>query len=97
METWGAVPVPDKAMVCGLPPALSVMLKVALRAPSLDGVKVRLKLVLAPGATVRGNDDGVKAKSLALAPEIAAAEITRLALPELVTVSATALLEARTC
>jgi hypothetical protein len=45
--TLGAVPVPDKASVCGLPPALSLMLREAVRLPAAAGVKVKLRVVLA--------------------------------------------------
>ncbi len=49
--TTGAVPVPVRLMVCGLPAALSVMLTEAVRVPVAVGVKVTLMVQLAPAAT----------------------------------------------
>ncbi len=49
--TAGAVPVPLRPTVCGLPAALSLMLSVALRVPVAVGVKVTLIEQLAPAAT----------------------------------------------
>src|SRR4051812_15911532 len=40
--TAGAVPVPPRAMVCGLPVALSAMLRLAARLPLAVGLKVTL-------------------------------------------------------
>ena len=47
----GAVPVPDRLTVCGLPAALSVILTVAVRLPLAVGVKVTLIAHFAPTAT----------------------------------------------
>ncbi len=47
----GAVPVPVRLTVCGLPEALSVMLKVPVRVPDAVGVNVTLMVQLAPAAT----------------------------------------------
>ena len=47
----GAVPVPVRLTVCGLPEALSVMLKVPVRVPDAVGVNVTLIVQLAPAAT----------------------------------------------
>ena len=44
----GPVPVPARLTCCGLPPALSVMFKVAERLPLAVGVKVTLNVQLAP-------------------------------------------------
>ncbi len=43
-------PVPDNATVCGLPAALSVIFKIALRAPVVVGLKVTLIVQLALAA-----------------------------------------------
>lgn len=48
------VPVPVSGTVCGLPAALSVMVKVPARAPSAVGVNVTLILQFAPAASVAG-------------------------------------------
>src|ERR1700674_5902832 len=48
----GAMPVPVKANVCGLPVALSVTFTVAVRAPFAVGVNVAAMVQLAPAATV---------------------------------------------
>ncbi len=50
----GAVPVPVKVTVCGLPVALSVMLTAALRVPVALGTKVTLMVQLAFAARVEG-------------------------------------------
>ena len=44
-------PVPDRATVCGLPEALSVMLRVPVRVPVAVGLKVTLMAQLLPAAT----------------------------------------------
>jgi hypothetical protein len=49
--TVDATPVPVKATVCGLPLALSAIVRVPLRAPAAVGVKVTLIAQLAPAAT----------------------------------------------
>lgn len=45
-------PVPERATVCGLPTALSLMVKVPVRAPSAVGVKVTMILQFLPAASV---------------------------------------------
>ena len=50
--TTGAVPVPVRLMVCVAGLALSVMVKEPLREPLAVGVKVTLRVQLAPAATV---------------------------------------------
>src|SRR5271157_1454017 len=50
--TPGAVPVPERATVCGLPEAVSVMVRVPFRVPDAVGVKVTLMAQLAPAATL---------------------------------------------
>src|SRR2546428_801959 len=49
--TAGAMPVPVRVIVCGLPGASSTMFSVALRIPVASGVKLTLIVQLAPGAT----------------------------------------------
>jgi hypothetical protein len=50
--TAGATPVPVRLTVCGLPLALSVMVRVPLRTPVAVGVKVTLIVQLAPAPTL---------------------------------------------
>jgi hypothetical protein len=47
-----STPVPLRATDCGLPDALSVIVKLALRLPSAEGVKVTLMVQEAPAASV---------------------------------------------
>ena len=68
--TAGAVPVPVKETFCGLPLALSVTIRVPDRLPVAVGVKVTLKVQLAPGATLTPQVF-VCAKSVLLAPVMA--------------------------
>src|SRR5256712_666884 len=49
--TRGAVPVPVRLTMCGLPAALSVMVIAPVRVPVAVGVKVTLMVQLAPAAT----------------------------------------------
>ena len=69
------------------------MLNVAERAEAALGVKIIPIVVLAPGATVIGRAPAVKAKSPALVPEISTLEITRFAVPGLLTVRVVVALE----
>lgn len=48
--TAGSVPVPLRLAECGLPTALSVIVKVPLRGPAAEGVKFTFTLQLAPAA-----------------------------------------------
>ena len=48
--TVGTAPVPVKLTVCGLPLALSVIVRVPVRVPEAVGVKVTLMLQFAPAA-----------------------------------------------
>jgi hypothetical protein len=50
-ESFAVVPVPLSETFCGLPIALSVMLSAALRVPVAVGLKVTLKVQLAPAAS----------------------------------------------
>jgi len=84
----GDDPVPLKGTLRVLPTALSVMFRMALRVPGTDGVNVTLMVVLALGATVMGSGVVVvNPNSEGFAPETAMAEITRLPVPVLVTVT----------
>ena len=47
----GAVPVPERLTLCGLPVALSVRVTAAVRVPAAVGLKVTLIVQLAPAAT----------------------------------------------
>ena len=49
---WPATPMPVRLTACGLPPALSEMLKVAERVPMPAGVNVTLIMQVPFGATV---------------------------------------------
>jgi hypothetical protein len=52
--TAGAVPLPVSGTVCGLPPALSVTERLAVRLPVVVGVNVTEMAQLAPAASVAG-------------------------------------------
>jgi hypothetical protein len=82
MLTAGAVPVPVRLTLCGLPAALSVRVIAAVRVPLAAGVKVTLIVQLAPAATL-DPQLLVWAKSLALVPVTARLEMLNPALPEL--------------
>jgi hypothetical protein len=82
--TTGPVPVPERLTVCGLPLALSVMLTEAVRIPVAEGVKVKLAVQLAPGATELPHVL-VREKSAALGPVTRMLAIFKDALPLLVT------------
>jgi len=86
----GETPVPVKETVCGLPAALSVMVRKPGRVPPVEGVKVTLIVQFAPAAIVAGATGQllVCAKSPVMAIEL----MTRGAVPELVTVTACAAL-----
>jgi hypothetical protein len=81
----GAVPVPVRLALWGLPLALSAMLTEAARLPLADGVKVTLMVQLAPAATELPQVL-VWAKSLALVPVTATLVTLKVALPVLVRV-----------
>jgi hypothetical protein len=82
----GAVPVPERATVWGLPLALSVMLTEAERLPLAVGVKVTLIVQLLLAATELPQVL-VWAKSLALAPVIARLVMLKAAVPVLLRVT----------
>ena len=50
----GATPIPLKAMVCGFVRAVSVILSVAVRIPSAEGVNVTVIRQVSPGPSVLG-------------------------------------------
>ncbi len=80
---WKSCPTPDRATLCGLPGALSVMVKVPERLPPPAGIKVMLMVQAAPVARLEPQVL-VSAKSAAFVPETTMPEIARLALPVLV-------------
>jgi hypothetical protein len=81
----GPIPVPVRFTCCGLPPALSVMFMVAERFPLAVGVKVTLKVQLAPTATVVPQSL-VCAKSLGFGPAMAILVMTNVDWPVFVSV-----------
>ena len=86
MLTAGAVPVPVRLTVWGLPLALSVRVMAAVRVPLAAGVKVTLIVQLAPAATL-DPQLLVCAKSLALVPVAARLVRVKAALPVLLSVT----------
>src|SRR5947209_3370950 len=94
--TAGAMPVPVRVIVCGLPEASSTMFSVALRIPVASGVKLTLIVQLAPGATEPAPLGQVlpaaKAKSAACAPVMVMLVRFSGALPLLVRVTVCAAL-----
>jgi hypothetical protein len=84
--TTGAVPVPERLTVCGLPLALSVMLTEAVRLPLAVGLKVTLMAQLLPAATELPHVL-VWAKSPALVPVNTRLVMLKVALPELLRVA----------
>ena len=86
MLTAGAVPVPVRLTVWGLPVALSVRVTAALRVPLAAGVKVTLIVQLAPAATELPQLL-VCAKSLGFAPVSARLEMLKAELPVLFSVT----------
>src|SRR5438132_9413887 len=85
----GAVPVPLKLAVCGLPAALSDTLRVPLRAPVAVGLNVTLMAQLALAARVEGLKGQllVWAKSPLLVPVMLMLAIVSAELPLLVRVT----------
>ena len=69
--TPGALPVPDNATVCGLFPAASVNVNVAVRVPGAAGVKVMLTVQLPEPARLAPQVFPEIAKSPEFAPEMA--------------------------
>ena len=77
-----AVPVPERVTDCGLPVALSVRVRAAVRDPLAAGVKVTLIVQLAPAATL-APQLLVCAKSLGFVPVMAILVMLKVALPVL--------------
>jgi hypothetical protein len=90
------VPVPLSVAVCGLPDALSVTVRPALRLPVADGENVTEAEHDAPAASVLPHVF-VCAKSAAFEPETAMLEIVNAALPEFVSVRDFEELDVPTC
>jgi hypothetical protein len=80
--TAEVTPVPERLTVCGLAPALSAMVKEAVRLPPAVGVNVTLMVQLPPAATELPQVL-LCSKSLAFVPVIAMLEIFSEALPVL--------------
>src|SRR5437773_1296040 len=74
----GPTPVPVRLTCCGLPPALSVILKLAERLPLAVGVNVTVNVQLAPTAT-DVPQLSVCPKSPGLVPETAMLLMTKMA------------------
>jgi hypothetical protein len=84
----GPSPIPLIVTVCGLPPALSMKIKAALKLPGTDGVNVALTSQVLVGVSVAPvHVSAVLAKSLGFTPPIVTVEKARLTVPVLVTVS----------
>ena len=82
-------PVPDKGTVCGLPPALSLIVRVPDLAPTAMGAKVTLIVQFTPAAKVAGLTGQADAPVLvsAKSPEAAIELIVRAAVPLFVRVT----------
>ena len=78
-------PKPKRPTVCGLPWALSVILRVAKRAPKAEGVNITATVQGAPAATELAQVS-VSAKSVAAMPVTAKLVVRKGASPVLVTV-----------
>ena len=87
----GSTPVPLKDAVCGLPGALSVTLREAVREPVVEGVKVTLMVQLAPADNEAGQLF-VSAKSPPFVPVMPTEVMVRVPLPLLVKVVTSGLL-----
>ena len=94
--TLGAVPVPVRGTVCGLPAALSVRLRAAVRVPVAVGLNVILNVQLLPTAKLVVQVV-VSLKSPLLVPVKDRPLKVSVALPELVSVTFCALLLVPTC
>src|SRR5204863_3127826 len=83
--TAGAVPVPVRLTVCGLPAALSVTLTAALLAPVVVGVNVTLTVQLPLGATAEAQRGTAMVRLKA--PDMARLGVIRLAVRSVVMVT----------
>ncbi len=81
------VPVPLSGTSCGLPAALSVTVKFALRAPVVDGLNVRLMVQLAAAARELPQVVAVSGKSAASVPVTAMLLMVSAVVPMLVSVT----------
>jgi hypothetical protein len=81
------VPVPLSGTCCGVPAALSVTVRFALRAPVVDGLNVRLIVQLAAAARELVQVVAVSGKSAASAPVTAMLLIVIVVVPMLVSVT----------
>src|SRR5579863_8609441 len=92
-ESWtiGAVPSPARLTVCGLPGALSVMVKVPVRLPEAVGTKLTSIVQLAPAASALVVEQLVPGATLK-SPLAAIAVMLSGAAPLLVSVTPTAVL-----
>src|SRR5947208_2305740 len=97
----GLVPFPVRLTVCGLPPALSVMVKVPVRAPATVGVNVTLIMQFAPAASVVGLIGHAVAPALvsAKSPDAAMELIVSAAFPvfDIVTACASTVVSISSC
>ena len=80
------VPEPESATDCGLPLALSVMLRAAVRVPLAAGVN-KIAMVQVPPAATAGLQVSTSVKSVASAPVKVMLEMLKLALPVLLRVT----------
>src|SRR5947209_3330431 len=85
-------PVPESAMLCGLPASLSVMVTAPVRAPVAVGVNVTVMAQFAPAAS-----DAPQVVVRAKSPVAAMPVMVRAALPVLETVTVCAALAVATC
>jgi hypothetical protein len=81
------VPVPLSGTCCGLPAALSVTVKFALRAPVVDGLNVKLTVQFAAAASELPQVVAVSGKSAASAPVTAMLLMVSAVVPMLVSVT----------
>src|SRR4029077_14453912 len=81
----GAIPVPARLMLCGLPAALSVTVTEALKLPVAEGEKVTLIVQVFPTARL-GRQLSDSVKFVAFVPVTAIPEKVTVAAPVLVTV-----------
>jgi hypothetical protein len=94
----GLSPPPLRLTDCGLPAALSAKVRLALRAPLTDGVKVTPTMQAPLEITVAPEQASLLiAKSLGFAPPIVTVETVRFAVALLVTVSVSTGLGTPTC
>ena len=86
LRITSCVPVPERLTVCGLPPALSEVLREAVSFPAMEGVNVTAIVQLAPAASELPHVV-FSAKSPALVPVMVRLVMLKLALPGLLRVT----------